>query len=93
MTDITITHDIERRRFTTQVDGHVAELTYALRGDDRLVIDHTGVPQEIGGRGIAGQLVRAALEYARGQGWKVIPACSYAAAFFQQHPEYADLFG
>ena len=93
MTDITITHDTEHRRFTTEVDGHGAELTYAIRGDGRMVIEHTGVPQEIGGRGIAAQLVRAALDHARAQGWKVIPACSYSAAYVQQHPQYQDLLG
>ena len=46
---------------------------------------------EIGGRGIAGQLVRAALEFARGQGLKVRPECSYADAWMRKHPDYDTL--
>ncbi len=85
-----IHHDAARLRFSTAVDGHEAELVYRLRGG-ALVIDHTGVPAAIGGRGVAGDLVKAALDYARAQGLRVVPACSYSAAYVQRHPEYADL--
>jgi uncharacterized protein len=85
-----IDHDSSSRRFTTQVDGHEAELIYRQQGV-RLIIDHTGVPDAIGGRGIAGELVKAALDYARAEGLRVVPACSYSAAYIQRHPEYADL--
>lgn len=87
-----IEHDPQRRRFALQQDGHQAELDYLLQ-DGRLVITHTGVPSAIGGRGVAARLVTAALEHARAQGWKVVPACSYAAVFMQRHPDYADLLG
>lgn len=83
-------HDSDARRLHTRVEGHEAELRYSLR-DGRMVIDHTGVPDVIGGRGIAGLLVKAALDLARARGWRVVPACSYSAAYVQRHPEYADL--
>ncbi|MET0655260.1 MAG: GNAT family N-acetyltransferase [Pseudoxanthomonas sp.] len=85
-----ISHDSDTRRFITQVDGQQAELVYRNDGK-RLTIDHTGVPDAIGGRGIAGELVKAALDYARAEGLRVVPACSYSAAYIQRHPEYADL--
>lgn len=88
--DITIQHDPANHRFSTEVGGHEAELIYRLR-EDRMVIEHTGVPEAIGGRGIAAQLVKAALDHARAAGWKVVPACSYSAVYVQRHPEYADL--
>lgn len=83
-------HDPDTRRFHTRVEGHEAELLYSLR-DGRMVIDHTGVPDAIGGRGIASILVKAALDLARARGWRVVPACSYSAAYVRRHPEYADL--
>jgi predicted GNAT family acetyltransferase len=52
---------------------------------------HTYVPPSLEGRGIAGALVRAALEHARTAGWRVQPACSYVAAYMRRHPETADL--
>ena len=83
-------HDPDARRLHTRVEGHEAELRYSLC-DGRMVIDHSGVPDAIGGRGIAGILVKAALDLARARGWRVVPACSYSAAYVQRHPEYADL--
>ena len=83
-------HDPAAHRFSTHLDGHEAELVYSLRGG-RMVIEHTGVPEAIGGRGVAAILVKAALDHARGQGWRVVAACSYSAAYVQRHPEYADL--
>lgn len=85
-----VRHDPDRRRFSARLDGQEAELVYALR-NGRMVIEHTGVPDAIGGRGVAAVLVKAALDHARGQGWRVVPACSYSAAYVQRHPEYADL--
>jgi predicted GNAT family acetyltransferase len=83
-------HAPAARRFAARLDGREAELLYSLR-DGRMVIDHTGVPDAIGGRGVAAALVKAALDHARSQGWRVVPACSYSAAYVQRHPEYADL--
>ena len=84
---ITIRHTPETRRFTTTVDGHEGYVEYSRRGDT-LSIDHTIVPGAIGGRGIAGDLVRAAFEHARAEGLRVHPACSYAEAWMRRHPEY-----
>lgn len=85
-----ISHDPGAGRFSTRQEGHEAELLYRRQGG-RLIIDHTGVPQAIAGRGVAGGLVRAALDYARAEGLRVVPQCSYSAEYIQRHPEYADL--
>jgi predicted GNAT family acetyltransferase len=65
-------------------------LTYVRQGHV-LTAEHTLVPTEIGGRGIAGKLVEALIADARAQGWKIVPECSYVAAAFKRHPEWADL--
>jgi predicted GNAT family acetyltransferase len=85
-----IVHDTDAHQFRVEVDGHRGVVDYTLR-DGVIAISHTGVPPEIGGRGIAAELTRTALETARREGWKVRPACSYAAAFMRRHPEFADL--
>ncbi|MGX9719936.1 GNAT family N-acetyltransferase [Stenotrophomonas acidaminiphila] len=87
-----VAHDAAAQRFTLAVDGERAVLDYQLR-DGTMAITHTGVPEAIGGRGIAALLTRAALAHARASGLKVAPECSYAAAFMQRHGEYADLLG
>ena len=85
-----IIHNAAESRFETVVDGARCVLEYALR-DGVMTITHTGVPAQVGGRGIAGALVAAAFEHARTAGWRVVPACSYAAAWIARHPRYADL--
>lgn len=85
-----IRHDRAARRFTTIVDGLQGHVDY-VEDAGVMTITHTVVPDAIGGRGIAGRLVQAALEYARGAGLKVLPQCSYAAGYMDKHPEYVDL--
>ena len=50
-----------------------------------MTITHTRVPAAIGRRGIAAELMRAALQAAHESHWKVVPACSYAAAYMRKH--------
>lgn len=85
-----VQHDPDARRLFVVLEGQEAEVNYERDGDT-LAITHTGVPEAIGGRGIAGALNRAAFEFARQQGLRVRPLCSYAAAWSRRHPEYADL--
>ncbi len=56
-----------------------------------IVFTHTGVPPEIEGRGIAGALTRAALEYARVQQLKVVPQCPFVRKYLEKHSEFRDL--
>ena len=85
-----IAHDPARGRFTTEVDGQAGYLEYQRAGDV-MKITHTIVPPAIGGRGIAGALVRTALAYARAEALKVDPRCSYADTWMRKHPEFDEL--
>lgn len=85
-----IENNSEASRFEIVVDGHTAVADYTLV-DGVMTITHTEVPSELGGRGIAGELVKAALDHARAKGLKVRPECSYAASYMQRRPETADL--
>ena len=58
-----------------------------VRGEGTLVLTHTFVPPEVRGRGLAERLVRVALDYARVERLRVVPSCSYVAAFVERHPE------
>ena len=67
-----------------------AVLTWAARGPLRIA-DHTWVPPEARGKGIAAALVEALVADAREQNFKIVPQCSYVEAAFRRHPEWADL--
>ncbi|MEG0947750.1 MAG: GNAT family N-acetyltransferase [Bacteroidales bacterium] len=87
-----IIHDKEKQTFHVDVDGYDAHVNYTLK-DGALDIRHTWVPQEVGGRGIAGALVKAAYDYARENGLKPMATCSYAVVWLQRHPEYQGVVG
>ena len=85
-----IRHDEDRGFFFVVVDGVKGYVQYERDGDT-LAATHTVVPNAIGGRGIAAQLVARLFEHARARGLKVHPQCSYVAAWTRKHPEVADL--
>ena len=77
-------------RFEVTIDGYLSVCEYEADGNN-LVFTHTVVPPELRGRGVAEQLVRAALAHARTEGHRVVPACSYVARFIERHREFQDL--
>ena len=83
----TVTHDVSLQRFEATGGSY---LSYTFEGD-RVVFDHTYVPDEFRGQGLAAALTRSALEEARHRGWKIIPRCSYIATFIARNPEFADV--
>ena len=79
-------------RYVMRLEGGAeAEMTYRTGTNGAMVIDHTGVPREFEGRGIAARLVNAAISDARSEGFKITPLCSYVVAQFRRHPKWADL--
>ena len=72
------------------MQGQVALLSYTHEGG-RVVFDHTYVPEQFRGKGVAASLAWAALNEAREQHWQIIPQCSYVAAFIERHPEFGTL--
>lgn len=85
-----IVHQPEIGRFGVVVDGLQCEADYQLDGST-VRMTHTGVPRLLEGRGIAAALVKTALSWAREQGYKVEPMCSYVRVYIRRHPEWQDL--
>jgi uncharacterized protein len=88
--DVAVTHRADPGRFEARVQGQLCRADYHLI-DGVMWLTHTEVPPALEGRGIAAQLVQAALEHARAQGLRVKPACSYVRVYLKRHPEYGDL--
>lgn len=76
----------ERHRFELEAEGAVAELVYDVRGG-QLVLVHTGVPDELAGRGVGGRLVQAAIERAAREGLDIVAQCPFARRWIERHPE------
>ena len=77
-------------RATVPGSDAVGRLTWTARGGARIA-EHTIVPPEIGGRGVAAALVDRLVADARDAGFSIVPQCSYVEAQFRRHPEWADL--
>ncbi|WP_374435892.1 GNAT family N-acetyltransferase [Inhella sp.] len=85
-----IQHLPGQQRFEGRHPSGVCELDYVRQGQV-LTFTHTGTPPALRGQGLAAQVVEAGLQWAREQGCKVVPACSYVALYLQRHPEWNDL--
>ena len=53
--------------------------------------DPAGVHPDLRGQGLAGKIVEVSLAYAREHDLRVVPMCSYAAAYIRRHPEHREL--
>jgi predicted GNAT family acetyltransferase len=76
--------NVAEERFELTEDGHLAELVYHVHGD-RLTLIHTEVPDELGGRGLGGVLVRAALARATRDHLTIVPSCPFARSWLEKH--------
>lgn len=85
-----ITHNPAENRFEAWIDGQLAKLDYMEDGNT-IVMTHVGVPYQFRGHGVAGVITKAGLEYARSKSLRVIPMCSYVAAYIRRNPQYAEL--
>ena len=85
-----ILHNKDAQRFEIHIGEHKSVLEYSLHGKT-ITFTHTGVPRELEGNGIGSLIVRAGLDYAREQGYKVVSLCPFVGVYIQRHAEYADL--
>ena len=90
MEKLEVVNNPSEKRFETWIDGKLSKLDYIEDGKN-FVITHVGVQPELRGQGVAGRIVQVGLEYARARSLRVVPMCSYAAAYIRRHPEYAEL--
>lgn len=85
-----VVHNQAENRFEIQLDGQLAKLDYMENGDT-IVMTHVGVPIEFRGHGIAAIITKAGLDYAKSKSLRVIPMCSYVAAYLRRNPQYIEL--
>lgn len=69
----------------------LAEITFVESGEDRIVVDHTYVSNELRGQGVAGKLVEEVVQYAREKNKRIIPLCPYVKKKMDKIPEFQDV--
>jgi len=84
----------DEKRFEIHIEGYIAFEDYEFfttsQGEDGIAYTHTEVPEELGGRGIAGYLAKSILDDAAAKNLRVKPICPYIKAYIDKHAEYQD---
>ena len=78
-------------RYATRIDGHEAEITYSRASPRLIIVDHTGVPDALRGKGVGQALAAHAVEEARRGGWKIMPLCPFFRAQSLRHDAWRDV--
>jgi len=88
--DLPITNNTEAQRFEAQLGDDRAVAEYHLK-NNIIIFTHTEVPEVMEGKGVAGRLIRTALDASRAEHYEVVPLCPFVAAYIKRHHEYQDL--
>lgn len=91
--EISLEDGESKGRYVAKVAGvaEPAELTFSRAGETTIIVDHTGVPDSLRGKGVGQALARRVVEDARAQGWRIIPLCPFFKAQAQRHPDWSDV--
>lgn len=72
-------------------EEEAGEMTYTWAGENKFIIDHTGVEERFGGKGYGKELVMKAVEFAREKEVKILPLCPYAKKIFDSNDSLNDV--
>ena len=89
--DVRVVDVPERARFEIRVNGEVAGFTEYRRRPGAIAFVHTVTEPRFEGRGLASDLVRAALSEARARRLAVLPFCPFVRGYIARHTEDLDL--
>lgn len=87
-----VVNNVEENRFEVDLGQGTAVLEYSIDGD-QIIMPHTEVPSAFRGQGIAEQMTKVALEYAKAENLTVVPACPFVSGYIRRHKEYQPLTG
>jgi predicted GNAT family acetyltransferase len=75
-----VIHQAEQQRFIIEQDGHECVLDYVVEGK-QIDFTHTYVPFRLRGKGLAEELVKEGLAWAKTQGYDIQASCWYVRKF------------
>lgn len=68
-----------------------AEITYVPTGEEKIIVDHTFVSDNLRGQRVGEALVKRIVEFAREEGKFIIPLCPFAKSQIERNEEYHDV--
>ena len=78
-------------KFEIEHEGHKSYLAYETDGREWISLLQTWVAPELRKQGVANELSKKALDYAREQNLKVEVICPIVFHYIHEHPEYRSL--
>lgn len=88
---IAVSADKERNRYEITVDGAPAGFTAYVDHGGQRIFHHTEIGEQFSGRGLASRLIAAALTDTRSQGLRVVPVCTFVAAYVTKHHDFDEI--
>ena len=90
---ITLEDTGSKGRYVARLPGvaEEAEMTFSRANEKLIIVDHTGVPDSMAGKGVGKALAQNVIEEARTKGFKIIPLCPFLKAQAERHPEWSDV--
>lgn len=89
--EVVVEDNPDESRFEAKFSGQLMAVAEYERSGQRISFTHTVVAQAAEGKGVAGKLVKYALDQARAGGLAVTPLCPFVQSYLRRHPEYRDL--
>ncbi|MFC7340414.1 GNAT family N-acetyltransferase [Saccharopolyspora griseoalba] len=86
-----VVDNADESRFEIRVDGSTAGFAEYKLSPEKIAFTHTEIDESYSGRGLAGALVRSALDDVSSRGLAVLPFCPYVRSWIAKHPDYVDL--
>ena len=80
-----------RGQFEITVDGEHAGLVQYVEDTKRRIFVHTETEEKFAGQGLAGTLVRGALDQTRADGMRIAATCPYVRKFLSKNHEWDDI--
>ncbi|GEK32748.1 GNAT family N-acetyltransferase [Kurthia sibirica] len=84
-------YDTNRFYYDDENGKNLAEITMSTVDDDTIIIDHTWVDNSLRGQGIAAQLVKQVVDFARQSNKLIMPLCPFAKEEFSKNEDYEDV--
>lgn len=86
-------HDDGKKGFVEALEGTIptGKMTFTWAGETKLIIDHTEVGTDFGGKGVGKKMLMNLVEYAREKDVKILPLCPFAAAMFKKDESITDV--
>lgn len=91
MNSLNFKYEDGRIFLTDDAEKVIAEIDFPMQENGVRNINHTFVDECLRGQGVAGKLMEACVEKISENGEKAVATCSYAAKWFEKHPEMSHL--